>query len=116
IANISRGRGLPVGVRRSAHAGLSIRDPLPVPAVRLRDLQPDPLIMKEITIDRPEWHEVCVVCAKPTSGSRGFAQLNFGEAEIFLCCPGCVAAFDAERDRYFARREMLKPSDLGGMH
>lgn len=85
-------------------------------AVQLRDLQLEPLIMKEITTDRPEWHEVCVVCTKSTSSGRGFAQLNFGEAEIFLCCPGCVAAFDAERERFFARRERLKPSDLGGMH
>ena len=72
--------------------------------------------MKEITPDRPDWDEICLVCTKPTHGSRGFAQLNLDGTQIFICCPGCMTVFDEARDRYLARRETLKPTDLEGMH
>jgi hypothetical protein len=69
--------------------------------------------MNPITVDRPSWRDVCIVCTKSTTGGRGFAAIRVAGAEIFLCCPGCTERFDAERDRYLARRESLEPNDLG---
>ncbi|MGC1481283.1 MAG: hypothetical protein WA771_12305 [Chthoniobacterales bacterium] len=72
--------------------------------------------MKKITVDRPDWNEICVVCTKSTRSNRGFAELTVDGAQIFVCCPGCMIAYEDARDRYLARRETLNPSDLGGMH
>jgi hypothetical protein len=69
--------------------------------------------MNTITVDRPEWRNICLVCAKSTVGGRGFAAIRIAGAEIFLCCPGCVAQFDADRERFLARRECLEPTELG---
>ena len=71
--------------------------------------------MMKITTDRPEWDRVCLVCTKSTEGGGGFACMKIEGAEIYLCCPGCLARFDADRERWLSRREILGPNEVEPM-
>ena len=63
----------------------------------------------------------CVVCGKNVEHGGGFARINHKGTMVNLCCPGCVATFEADPEPHMACltkvlhhrafKELIKPPE-----